>query len=112
MTITNDALVDTNINHVWNLAQCFKLAMMEELSASNTYAELLHKVDNELRYMCNDENCPADIKAQMIQLKNELERRVKEILKDEEQHFGSLLYCLNKLAPEIADNMNAGVQGK
>lgn len=75
----------------------FRMALAEELGAQKTYRELR----NQIYYK---DGFPPNVKEELL-------RRLDEIIKDEEQHSGSLLFCLNLLNPEFTKNMHNGSTG-
>ena len=76
--------------------------------------------ENNLRMACADEfaaiNLYRELKEQFLNSsvldKEDIIKRLDEIIKDEEQHFGSLLFCLNLLNPESMQNINKGSKGQ
>ena len=89
------ALVET-APHSTDLENNLRMACADELSAQTLYRDLRNQVYNR--------DLPDHIKSDLI-------RRLDEIIKDEEQHTGSLLFCLNLLNPETTKNMDAGAKG-
>lgn len=90
------ALIDTApINS--DLENRLRLACADELSAQTLYRDLRNNVYHR-------DEIPSHIKEDLI-------RRLDEIIKDEEEHTGSLLFCLNLLNPDIARNMDNGAKG-
>jgi len=87
------ALIDTAPNS-YDCDNNLRMAVAEELSAQKSYRELREKV-----YAKDD--FPAGVKEEVL-------RRLNEIIKDEEHHVGSLLFCLNLINPELAQNMADG----
>lgn len=75
----------------------FRMACADELAAQTLYRELRNSVYHR-------DDIPSHIKEDLI-------RRLDEIIKDEEEHTGSLLFCLNLLNPDIARNMDNGAKG-
>lgn len=75
----------------------FRMACADELAAQTLYRELRNNVYHR-------DEIPSHIKEDLI-------RRLDEIIKDEEEHTGSLLFCLNLLNPDIARNMDNGAKG-
>lgn len=90
------ALIDTApINS--DLENRLRLACADELSAQTLYRDLRNTVYHR-------DDLPSHVKEDLI-------RRLHEIIKDEEEHTGSLLFCLNLLNPDIARNMDNGAKG-
>lgn len=80
-----------------DLENRLRLACADELSAQTLYRDLRNNVyykEDILPY-----------------IKEDIIRRLDEIIKDEEEHTGSLLFCLNLLNPNIAKNMDNGAKG-
>jgi rubrerythrin len=73
-----------------------KIACMEELQAQATYKKLREHI----------------LQADEPFVKEELLKRIDEIIADEEQHLGSLLYCLNLVDSNIMKNIDKGIKGK
>jgi bacterioferritin (cytochrome b1) len=71
-----------------------RMACADELSAQVSYREIRTQIQHR-------DNIPSDVKEEIL-------RRLNEIIKDEEEHTGSLLFCLNLLNSEFAKNMNNG----
>jgi rubrerythrin len=90
------ALIDT-APVTSDLENRFRMACADELGAQTLYRELRNTVYHR-------EEIPSHIKEDLI-------RRLDEIIKDEEEHTGSLLFCLNLLNPDIARNMDNGAKG-
>lgn len=74
-----------------------RMACADEFAAINLYKDLKAKLQT-------DGNISADKTEEII-------KRLDEIIKDEENHFGSLLYCINLLNPESMKNIDAGSKG-
>ena len=74
-----------------------RMACADELSAQVTYRDLKSQIQSR-------EDISAPVKDDLIQ-------RLDEIIKDEEEHFGSLLFCLNLLNPKAMQNVNNGSKG-
>lgn len=91
MALVETASKDTSIENQ------FRMACADELAAQGLYKDLKRR--------CEFSDIPDHIKDDIL-------RRLQEIIKDEEQHFGSLLYCLTLLDPDFATNSEAGVHGK
>lgn len=76
-------------------------------------------IENNIRMACADELAAQalyrDLKEQVRNSsspdKEDIIKRLDEIIKDEEEHFGSLLFCLNLLNPEAMKNVNNGSKG-
>ena len=75
----------------------FRMACADELAAQTLYRELRNNIYHR-------EELPSHVKEDII-------RRLDEIIKDEEEHFGSLLFCLNILNPDTMKNIDAGAKG-
>lgn len=75
----------------------FRMACADELAAQTLYRELRNNVYHR-------EEIPSHVKEDLI-------RRLDEIIKDEEEHLGSLLFCLNYLNPDATRNMDNGAKG-
>ena len=90
------ALIDT-APATSDIENRFRMACADELAASTLYRELRESV------YYRDE-LPSHIKEDLI-------RRLNEIIKDEEEHLGNLLYCINLLNPDAAKNMQSGATG-
>jgi hypothetical protein len=90
------ALVDTSVKH-YKCEDNFRLLMADELAAQVNYRELRESIYHK-------DDLPSDIKSELI-------RRLDEIIKDEEQHLGSLLFCLNLLNPTAMENVHNGSNG-
>ena len=90
------ALIDT-APVTSDLENRFRMACADELAAQTLYRELRNTVYHR-------EEIPSHIKEDLI-------RRLDEIIKDEEEHTGSLLFCLNLLNQDIARNMDNGAKG-
>lgn len=73
-----------------------RMACADELAAQTLYRDLKEQVKNS--------SLPFEAKEEIV-------ARLAEIIKDEEEHLGSLLYCLNLLNPETMGNVNAGSKG-
>lgn len=73
-----------------------KIACIEELQAQATYKKIKEHI----------------LQHYDILVKEELLKRINEIIIDEEQHLGSLLYCLNLVDPNIMKNIDKGIKGK
>ena len=89
------ALVDTAPKSS-DIENNLRMACADELSAQNLYRDLKNQVFNR--------ELPMNVKDDIL-------RRLNEIIKDEEEHFGSLLFCINLLNPETTTNMNNGAVG-
>ena len=76
----------------------FRKAVIEEIAATTSYRELRQRVYEKTDF-------PEGVKEDIL-------RRLNEIIKDEENHIGSLLFCLNLINPELAQNMSDGANGK
>lgn len=74
-----------------------RMACAAELEAINSYRDLRDQVYRR-------ENFPAGTKEDIL-------RRLDEIIKDEENHFGSLLFCLNLIDPDSMQNVDSGAKG-
>ena len=90
------ALIDT-APVTSDLENRFRMACADELAAQTLYRDLRNNVYHR-------DDFPSHIKEDII-------RRLDEIIKDEEEHTGSLLFCLNLLNPDIARNMDNGAKG-
>ena len=90
------ALVET-APHSLDCENNFRMACASELDAINLYKDLRDQVYHRDEF-------PAGVKEDLI-------RRLDEIIKDEEQHFGSLLFCLNSLNPGAMQNVDSGAKG-
>jgi rubrerythrin len=75
----------------------FRMACAAELEAINSYRDLRKQV-----YIRED--FPVGIKEDLI-------RRLDEIIQDEENHFGSLLFCLNLINPTSMQHVDDGAKG-
>ena len=75
----------------------FRMACADELAAQTLYRELRNNVYHR-------EEIPSHVKEDLI-------RRLDEIIKDEEEHLGSLLFCLNYLNLDATRNMDNGAKG-
>ena len=74
-----------------------RMACADELGAQTLYRELRNNIYHR-------DELPSHVKEDLI-------RRLDEIIKDEEEHFGSLLFCLNILNPDTMKNIDAGAKG-
>lgn len=74
-----------------------RMLIAEEFSAQKAYRELRKQIYHR-------EDFPSGVKEDLL-------KRISEIIKDEEQHAGNLLFCLNLLDPETAKNMANGANG-
>ena len=90
------ALIDT-APVTSDLENRLRMACADELAAQTLYRDLKNNVHHR-------EDIPSHVKDDII-------RRLNEIIKDEEEHTGSLLFCLNLLNPDIARNMDNGAKG-
>lgn len=90
------ALVDTAPKS-YDCENNLRLACADELSAQSAYRELRQQIQHK-------EEIPSHIKEDIL-------RRLNEIIKDEEQHLGSLLACINLLNPDTMLNVDAGAKG-
>lgn len=90
------ALVET-ASHSPVCENNFRMACADELAAINNYRDLRNQVYHR-------EDFPAGIKEDLL-------RRLDEIIKDEENHLGSLLFCLNVLDPVFMQNVDSGAKG-
>ena len=90
------ALVET-APHSEHCENNIRMACADEFAAINLYKDLKEQIKQ-------DGNVSADITEEIL-------ARLDEIIKDEENHFGSLLYCLNLLNPESIKNIDAGSKG-
>jgi len=75
----------------------FRMACADELAAQTLYRDLRTQIQGR-------ENISSHIKEDIL-------RRLNEIIKDEEEHLGSLLYCINLLNPDSMMNMDKGAKG-
>jgi rubrerythrin len=89
------ALIDTALSY--DCDNNLRMAIVEELGATKSYRELREKI-----YIAD--SFPAGVKEELL-------RRLNEIIKDEENHIGSLLFCLNLINPDASKNMNDGANG-
>ena len=90
------ALIETNPIS-YDCENNLRMACASELDAQKTYRELRNQVYHK-------EDFPAGVKEDII-------RRLNEIIKDEEEHLGSLLACLNMMNPEAMQNIDNGAKG-
>lgn len=90
------ALIDTNPK-CNDLDNKLRLACADELGAQTLYREMLKFVESK-------QDISFEVKEQIVE-------RLKEVIKDEEEHVGILLYCINLVNPETTENMNNGVKG-
>jgi rubrerythrin len=91
------ALVETS-PHSFDCENNIRMACADELAAQNNYRDLRKQIYSN------------DIIAPYI--KEDILRRLDEIIKEEEQHFGSLLFCLNLLDPVSMQNIDNGSKGQ
>ena len=74
-----------------------RMACADELGAQTLYRDLRNNIYHR-------EEIPSHVKEDIL-------RRLDEIIKDEEEHFGSLLFCLSTINPESMKNFDAGAKG-
>lgn len=90
------ALIDTAPTST-DIENNLRMLIAEELAAQKSYREFRTQIYHR-------EGFPAGTKEDLL-------RRIDEIIRDEEQHVGSLLFCLNLLNPETSKNMANGANG-
>lgn len=90
------ALIETAPNSP-NIENNIRMACADELAAQSLYRDLKSQVQSR------EDLPPADREA--------IIKRLDEIIKDEEEHFGSLLFCINLLNPKSMINVNNGSKG-
>jgi rubrerythrin len=83
------------MRNVSEIVRALRGAAADELSAANLYSSIID-----------------DLKAAGHEESGGLITRIKEIMEDEEQHLGSLLFCVGELDSSIAKNMEAGASGE
>ena len=88
------ALIDTA--PVYDCENNLRMACADELNAQKQY--------REIKRMFQEREYPEHIK-------NDILRRLDEIIKDEDQHLGSLMYCLNLLNPSAMQEIDNGAKG-
>ena len=76
-------------------------------------------IENNIRLACASEldaqaayrDLRTQVESSDLPDRDDIVKRLDEIIKDEEQHFGSLLFCLNLLNPDCMKNVNSGSKG-